>query len=485
MKFLMRYYKQFFYNQKERCLIVIATLLMSLLFLCISDKGFLLYNSQIQGIIAYNILHHGTIRVDTSFNTAALERFDKEKKIIPMHELFDTSCNVYFPKDPPPINDTIGYAVLLAFLWKITNCYSFFVVQVLQIILYIGSLLLLFECAILLYGSRKKALLSLMLLLAYFPLTAMIVQPIRDGWAFYGIVALLYGYIFFTSYKQYNTIFSGTFFFSLIQWIRPSVFLFLPLLSIVFLLLTICYSWKWRLTLSALLGCWIINVVIFWIPFCVVNQSLYNRPIVGPVGQDLIEGLGEFPNKWGYKLNDKWLEDYIGKKYSLTYGTQEFDDAAGREFYEALYQDPYFYIKTLIKRLPVIVLPGLPWIFLENSPYENLPIREKLKVVFSSRVHFLDFLLRQCYIRLYLLFGYIGLIMLLYRKEWVIASLLLAIIISGLGKFPSHIEYRYIVPYYWVFSLFIVEVVWYVRKIFSTKLDVTANADNRSLHKIV
>jgi hypothetical protein len=57
--------------------------------------------------------------------------------------------------------------------------------------------------------------------------------------------------------------------------------------------------------------------------------------------------------------------------------------------------------------------------------------------------------------RLYLLSAYAGFILLFMRKRYVAVAFILTCLVSGLSTYPSHIEYRYIVPFYWIISLLV------------------------------
>ena len=59
----------------------------------------------------------------------------------------------------------------------------------------------------------------------------------------------------------------------------------------------------------------------------------------------------------------------ICKKYNVPPGTPAFDDKAQEEFAAAFKQEPRIYFLNILKRLPGLILPGLPWIFYVDSPY--------------------------------------------------------------------------------------------------------------------
>ncbi len=198
------------------------------------------------------------------------------------------------------------------------------------------------------------------------------------------------------------------------------------------------------------------NFLFFWVPFWAHNKIFYDRYVVGPAGQDLLEGLGEFENKWGFKLDDVWFGAYIRSKYGLRDGTPAFDDAAKKEFWKAYWQDPFFYWTCIAKRSSMLILPPLYAIYMKDSPFRgDGSYFEKIKRAFSSRALLWDFFVRHVYVRLFLLLGYLGAILLLVRRKYFALAIILSIIAGGFGKLPSHIEYRYLIPFYWIFALLV------------------------------
>ena len=98
------------------------------------------------------------------------------------------------------------------------------------------------------------------------------------------------------------------------------------------------------------------------------NYYNYNRLFVGPIGQDLIEGLGEFSNPWNFKLSDVWVKNIVTRGGEV-YGTPKGDDIALQLFKKAYNENPWLYYRNIINRIPQVFLPGLPWIYYKNSPY--------------------------------------------------------------------------------------------------------------------
>jgi len=423
-------------HAKHKIILVGLALLLNGIFLWHYDASQYFAISQLHGQIGYNIVQHCSYNINSEVTEYCGKLQQKEGRLIDYHEIMHQDFGK--PQNVFPINDTIGYGILLGMLWKLTSSFGFFDVQLLHIIIYALLMIIFYHIALLLFGNTTVALYCGISQLFFFPLIWLNVQPVRDVWAYYGLLVLLYGVLqFLLQFQQFKSWFvvaaCGTFF-SICQFIRPSVFLALITLSVVSILYA-CYAQQIKKVIAMLLLVWSLNGLFFWVPFFTYNLHTYNRWFVGPVGQDLLEGLGEFENPWGYHLCDRWLANYVGKKYNVVYGTPTFDDAAKKEFYTALYTNPLFYISTIIQRIPQVILPALPWMYCHDCAMS-------LKLQLSK-----------WYIRLFLFFGYLGFLSALIQKRYFFLIVVIGLILGGLGKLPSHIEYRYLIPFYWVFSL--------------------------------
>jgi len=456
-------------NFYSKYIVVLLAFCVNGIFLYFYNPQYHFTLTQLHGQVGYNINTQGSVNIDPAL-TRIMDEQRRECGQLIDYDGID-SAQLVNPTQPFVTNDTIGYGLVLGALWKLTGSFSFADVQCLQIILFSLLMLLLYRIVLILFGDPRFAFWACTAHLLFFPIVAMNVQPSRDIWAYYGVVILLYGMLAYLHENAsiWRLLVCGIGF-SVCQFVRPSVFLALLTLSIVFFVYALMHRTlitKTIIMIGILVGG---NIVCFWIPFMAYNKISYDRYFVGPVGLDLLEGLGEFPNRWGYKLDDVWASEYICKKYNVPPGTPLFDDKAKEEFTQAFNQEPFIYFINIFKRLPGLILPGLPWIFYTLSPYgHGTSWQKKVTMIINSRDLLIDFLVRHIYIRLYLLIGYLGIIMLLMqRRYWILALLLGGVLLGGLGKLPSHIEYRYVVPYYWVFGIFVAYALgqcknWFLR----------------------
>lgn len=435
---------------KQSLLLVCLALCMNILFLYLYNPKVYFAITQAHGQIGYNFYRYNVIGMNSAL-TQQMNSLMREQGRLVDYDNVDLPQAVNY--EPFPINDTVAYGLLLGFIWKLTGSLKFIDIQMLQIIIFSLLMLIYYQVAYMLFGCTQIAFCCGIAQLCFFPLLAYNVMPVRDVWAYYGLLVLCYAVLSYL-FKQSNITasISCLIFFALCQWIRPTLSCALMMMTIFL----VAYAVKKNnVRAFYLIGyMWFISILFFWLPFSYYNYTTYGRYMVSPAGQSLLEGLGELPNRWGHQLNDEYVNQFIGNKYNLVYGTIAFDEAAMQEFKQCVKEDPWHYIKTLLWRLPDVCLPGLQWIFYEQSPYAGCNgMAEKLICVFSSWQNIIDFVLRHIWMRLYLLCAYAGLVLLLMRKRYSAVAFILTCLVSGLSTYPSHIEYRYIVPFYWVTSL--------------------------------
>jgi hypothetical protein len=210
------------------------------------------------------------------------------------------------------------------------------------------------------------------------------------------------------------------------------------------------------------------NLVFFWTPFVTYNKIAYNRYVVTSTGLNLLEGLGEFENRWGYRLSDGWYTEFMKKNYPEIETDIERDDKARELFWAAVKEDPAHYITSVLKRIPRILFPGLPWfkyvrpnqIGFYRRYLSGTPLTTIIKEIFSSPIMLFDFIARYIYIGLFLLLAYLGILLLLIRKKFFpVCFILIGVISSGYSVILMHTDHRYLIPYCAFFALFVGHVI--------------------------
>lgn len=429
----------------------------------------------LHGEIAYNILKHGSTKSNEE-NRDYLHKLWRANNLVApeIRELLEYSHNV--PTVYPTNDIHIGYSLVMALVWFFTGTFRYFDVLLLQILIFSLLMFLWYQIAYFFFEDRLVALCSGVALLAFFPIVFLNVHVLRDVWPYYGIVVLLYGILAYLYGKIGIPLLVVLFsFFSICQFIRP------PIFAVVITLLTVLVGGLFFKTFDlkkvviisvCLLGT---NVVVFWLPYVVYNEYAYGHLFVGPVGQNLLEGLGEFSNPWGYKLEDAWFSIFIRETYGLRRGTQEADDKAKELAYRAIREKPLFYLECIVKRLHRLFLPALSWFqwLYNDAEYDQIEsFFNRVYYIFSHlniRHVFIDFIARHIYIRLFLLIGYIGMVLALIKGRcFAVALLLIGIISSSYSVVLSHVEHRYLVPTYSVFSFFVgyffAEIIMYFKR---------------------
>ena len=369
--------------------------------------------------------------------------------------------------------DTIGYGVLIGLLWKLTHTLDYFDIQLLQVLLFSLLMFLVYAIAFMLFASKRTALFSCIALLAFFPIHYLNVQVFRDIYPYYASIILLFTAIRFLFHRgSWGLLTFGSISFGLLQWMRPTLFLTLCL-SLIVLLGYAFFSSNLKLKRSfvfagsMLLG----NLIFFWIPFATYNKIAYDQYLVGPAGINLIQGLGEFPNKWGYQLSDGWYGNYSRKHFGEQADQLQLDDNQRGVFFDAkmknlfwksAWQDPWFYLTTLRKRVVRLIFPGLPWFNYQDTKELYLmyltgtPLKEIIKIIFREPLIAFDFFARHIYIGFFLLFAYLGILLAIFRKKYLVVLLLFVCIIgSSYSVVFAHVDHRYLIPFYGIFPFFV------------------------------
>jgi len=440
-------------KDKQALLFVVSiALLLTLFFWFCTEKEYHAI-SMAHGNVALNMYRYNNPGINTRLAQHMHVVQHGVQELVDFNEVRDREFGQ--PDAPFPVNDTIGYGVLLGLLWKVTGSLLFTDVIVLQILMYLIMVFLIYQTGLLLFRCKHVALCSAIAFLCYLPLIALSVHAVRDVWAAYGGIVLLYAIFAYIRHKKSGWFFVwACVFFALCQWIRPSLFLGVITAAIVLLACALYEYRDWvqlKKRLYAVIVLLVTNALFFWIPFIQYNKQQYGRYIVSPAGQDLLEGLGEFENPWGYQLSDQYVAQLIENKSGYAYGTSEFDDAARQEFMRAYHEYPALFWMNIGKRLPMCILPPLPWLFYAQSPYAPCnTMQEKVSALLASPKLWIDCIARHVYMRLYILLGWCGLLLLLWRKKYEAVLSVIVVLLASSAKLPSHIEYRYLTPYYWV-----------------------------------
>jgi len=109
-----------------------------------------------------------------------------------------------------------------------------------------------------------------------------------------------------------------------------------------------------------------------------------------------------------------------------------------------------------------MLFPNLPWQHYYQDVYKGcFTFTDKLQLSLKNANVAFDFFPRILYIRLFLFLGYLGIILAFIRRKYFMIFILVVGVGGGaFSTFLSHIEYRYVVPFYWPFAFFVGYLFW-------------------------
>lgn len=107
---------------------------------------------------------------------------------------------------------------------------------------------------------------------------------------------------------------------------------------------------------SLLRGCVLSGVLLFLFPVAhgTVNALVFGHfvPLRLTYGQNLYEPIGQFPNPWGIRYNDQWLDEYV-ESQGIRRGSFEADEFLVRRYVECLQEKPEVFVSNFFQRLNI------------------------------------------------------------------------------------------------------------------------------------
>jgi hypothetical protein len=315
--------------------------------------------------------------------------------------------------------------------------------------------------ALLLFQSVHIAFIIGLSHLFFLPIIYQNVQALRDMWVYYALVVLLCSLAAYYKRVMSLPLFAGGIaLFSVLELVRPtSLYSFIAALFFFIMggfLQQHERSRVWK-AVGVMIGT---NVLFFWTPYITYNQIAYGRPLASPWGYLLFQGLAEYENPWGFKLDDEWAGGYMKERYNVQYGTVEFTDKSKEVFFKALYEKPSHFIFSVLRRLPAMILPTFMWVNYFFMPLKKKPlrslwerIRDKCREIVSSWRVLCDCASHYISMPLFFFLGYVGFVLMFLHGNYFAVSLLMLVgILPAYHCLIAHIEPRYIVTFYVFFS---------------------------------
>jgi len=460
---------------KQSIMLFCAMLVVSGIFFSFDSYGIGYAGSESRhGEIAYNVWRYNSVKMNPARARARGIKQQEIGRLVNVSEIDHEQFGS--PTRYPSMLDTVGYGVLIGLLWKITNSLSFTDIKVFQIFFYSLLMFFIYSLAAVLFNNRNVALACGVAQLFYLPLVGQTILVLRDVWDYYGSLLLLWGLGMYLwkriSLRTFAGVSVGV---ALCQHIRPTVFIHLLAVTFFLCLYALFKRSEWSFALKALSVIWLVNGIVFWAPFTMYNKTAYGRYFVSPVSHGLLEGLGEFPNKWGFVCSDERMASFIQGKYNVSYGTPAFDDRAKEEFNRAMKENPWHFIFSALRRIPQLILPALPVPrfsaeegkeFSYQQRFSSLweRIETRFLHAFSSFEAFYHFFGRQC-MRLLLVLGYVGLVCAIFNGHfWASALIFIGGIMPAYHLLVFHVVDRALIAPYGFFPFFIGYAVYELLK---------------------
>ncbi len=412
--------------------------------------------------IAYNFYKYGML-------SQVIEKIEnKTQKAIPV--------GMYDSPRKPSINDTVGYGVLVGLLWKMTGICNVLVVQLLQIALFCLMIFFMYGIILLLFQNSIVAFVGSLVIAFWYKLILMNIIPARDIWGYYGGVVLAYVLLkaFFERKYNYKKVFLGAAFFAFCQFLRPNTFGQCITLCVALFLL--CYFYKkdhFRYCFKVISLVLLANMLFFWIPFLSFNKIVYDQCFVGPLGHGLLASLGTVDNPWGLKCDDGEIVAHIKKTYSLDGGDMlKMNDAGMHEFLRLVKENPLVYVQALLKTVEKTLFYEIEtliqfgynffkdifsfrkYMIQDQFGQEESCLSQQLNIDLHVGIPHLR-MLERLSAKLVMVCGYLGLLLLLFRRRVLPVIFLMGGVFAGCWILClSHFEERYVIPFAWPFAIF-------------------------------
>ncbi|MFC1712107.1 ArnT family glycosyltransferase [Candidatus Poribacteria bacterium] len=361
------------------------------------------------------------------------------------------------------IQDTPGYAFLLAATWKIFGEQRYIYVQVIQVLIDTFMIFLVFRIGSEFF-NRQIGFLAGSFYALYLPQVRLAVAASRDTWATFAVIICLY----LLSRMIKNPDHSRRWIYyalvglaiGLSTWLRPTV-AFVP----IFIGIAIFFRDGIKECLAAIMVSMFVVCITFWLPFIMMNYRDFGRPFIGPFGQGLWAGMGiAGENKYGFTLSDRKAAEWAKNQgCDYEYGTPEFDDFLKKYAVNVIKRDPLFYLGTIARRLPSVILLrndyGLPNVNYSDFRKETGGTLKKFIRKYPFQFFYKSF--RGVGEGLLAIIALIG--FWISREKWR-QNLLLAIfpIYFIIVHVPIHVESRYILPGAFSYLIFAAVLVYAV-----------------------
>jgi 4-amino-4-deoxy-L-arabinose transferase-like glycosyltransferase len=397
------------------------------------------------GEIARNILDHGRWFVENTHALEYTERLRREHhRDLDPAEIKFTAVDAH-PHYRPVISEVIGPGFVLTAAWELTGSRRYVYGDILQILIDLGTLLLVYRIAMLLFSRRRAALAAAGLYAVFLPIAGRATIFNQDIWAVDFTVAVIYLYLeAIRSPNRWRWLLVCGLTVGVGAYFRANVLLLPAALTLA--------SLRWvGVSRSLRNGVAIMAVAVLPLaPWAIKNYIEFHRfiPIRIGAGVNLWEGLGEIPNNYGPVLSDLGTYEQVQRvRPDLVYLSPAYDDYLRQHALHVIEQHPLFYAKIIARRILFSTLVVYESAWMNNGGESPVHYRARTgKGLFSYAVNrpfeLLESILEPVTFVLAMLalaFTWRG-----RRRQHL---LLIAAILSAVAPYwLLHVEARYILP---------------------------------------
>ena len=261
----------------------------------------------------------------------------------------------------PYVDQPPGLPFLMLVIWKISHVQKYLPLQILQLLVSIGMVILIYKTGENFF-SYRSGLIASFIYTFWLPLKRVAVVPHRDFW---GIAFTLFWVYFLSLYWKKGRdkyLIAGAVISGIGTYFQPTIFL-LPFFS-SFLVLLLRKEVKKKY--------WQVFLITFILPLIIVspwiirNRIVYNRWILmrGGMGLTVWEGLGEMDNPYGFYYSDLRAQERVKELgYNFAPYSVEFHEVLLKDALSFIKRHPGYYIKTVLRRIPRSIILRNDWGF--------------------------------------------------------------------------------------------------------------------------
>ncbi len=366
----------------------------------------------------------------------------------------------------PTVFEMPGHTFFIAGLWSLIGERSLVAIQLAQLVIDSFFVFFIYSIGKRLF-SKKIALVSAAFFALYLPEAYLSIFIKRDVWVSWTVILACLFYLRFIQEGKKRFVCATALTISVGVYFNPTL-LMMPIMMGIFSLPLLSLKKAFISTVAIMTF-----AVIMLTPWVVRNYNQFGAfiPTRGGFYQTMWEGFGEFKNPFGAVLNDEYtfqqmkLEGFTGRTTTI-----EYEEFIKPKVKEVLKEHPGWYIKTVLKRIPMALLVNrVTWGVLQDrhlSYHKHFTEKMDEKTLFNYAKFIIKnnpgFLLTKVFDVVILGLAIIGIC--LSRRKWRESLFLIGVPFYFIGVYiPMHVEGKYMIPTHWVSLIFMSIALLYFR----------------------